>query len=204
MPSVWLRRGAHPRRPAARLAYDHVDLPPIRPVTTRINLHKGQCPCCKKRFAATPPADMAPGSPFGPGIVSVVTYLHACQMVSYNRLTEVLDGLFGLKLSEGAIANMLSRAAKPFAARRPRSPPSCARARHRQRRNLGAGVRKNPLAVGVRRGNSGVPHDRADARQERAGRVPRPSQTEGVALGPPRGARQSRGRAPVLSRPSHP
>ena len=97
-------------------AYDHIDLPPIKPVTTRIHLHKGHCPCCKKRVAASPPADMMPGSPFGPGIASVVTYLHACQMVSYNRMTEVLDGLFGLKLSEGAIANMLARAAKPFAA----------------------------------------------------------------------------------------
>ena len=97
-------------------AYDHVDLPPIKPVTTRINVHSGNCPCCKKRIAAKPPADMAPGTPFGPGIVSVVTYLHACQMVSYSRLTEVLDGLLGLKLSEGAIANMLARAAKPFAA----------------------------------------------------------------------------------------
>ena len=66
--------------------------------------------------AAKPPADMMPGSPFGPGIVSLVTYLHACQMVSYNRMIEVLDGLFGLKLSEGAIANMLARAEKPFAA----------------------------------------------------------------------------------------
>jgi transposase len=98
-------------------AYDLIDLPPIKPVTTRINLHKGNCPCCGKRVAAQPPADMAPGTPFGPGVVSLVTYLHACQMVSYNRMTEVLDGLFGLKLSEGAIANMLARAAKPFAAR---------------------------------------------------------------------------------------
>ena len=97
-------------------AYDHIDLPPIKPVTTRINLHKGQCPCCKTLVAAKPPADMPAGSPFGPGIVSLVTYLHACQMVSYSRMTEVLDGLFGLKLSEGAIANMLARAAKPFAA----------------------------------------------------------------------------------------
>jgi len=97
-------------------AYDHIDLPPIKPVTTRIHLHKGHCPCCKRRVAASPPADMMPGSPFGPGIASVVTYLHACQMVSYNRMIEVLDGLFGLKLSEGAIANMLARAAKPFAA----------------------------------------------------------------------------------------
>ena len=97
-------------------AYDHIDLPPIKPVTTRINLHCGQCPCCKKRVAAIPPADMAPGTPFGPGIVSIATYLHGCQMVSYNRLVEVFDGLLGLKISEGAIANMLARIAKPFAA----------------------------------------------------------------------------------------
>ena len=96
-------------------AYDHVDLPPIKPVTTRINLHRGDCPCCKKRVTATPPADMAPGSPFGPGIVSIAAYLHGCQMVSYNRLVEVFDGLLGLKISEGAIANMLARLAKPFA-----------------------------------------------------------------------------------------
>ena len=97
-------------------AYDHIDLPPIKPVTTRINLHCGQCPCCKKRVAAIPPADMQPGTPFGPGIVSIATYLHGCQMVSYNRLVEVFDGLLGLKISEGAIANMLARVAKPFAA----------------------------------------------------------------------------------------
>jgi transposase len=64
---------------------------------------------------ATPPADMPAGSPFGPGIVALVVYLHACQLVSYNRLVEMLDGLFGLTVSQGAIANMLARAAKPFA-----------------------------------------------------------------------------------------
>jgi transposase len=97
-------------------AYDHIDLPPMRPVTTRINLHSGNCPRCKRRVAARPPAGMQPGSPFGPGIVSVVMYLHACQMISCSRMTEVLDSLFGLKLSQGAIANMLARAAKPYAA----------------------------------------------------------------------------------------
>jgi len=96
-------------------AYDHIDLPPIKPVTTRVNLHRGGCPCCGKRVVATPPADMPIGSPFGPGIVALVVYLHACHFVSYNRLVEMLDGLFGLTLSEGAIANMLARAASPFA-----------------------------------------------------------------------------------------
>ena len=96
-------------------AYDHVELPPIKPVTTRINLHRGDCPCCHKPVTAKAPADMPPGSPFGPGIVALVTYLHGCQMVSYARLAEMLDGLFGLKISEGAIANMLARTAEPFA-----------------------------------------------------------------------------------------
>jgi transposase len=98
--------------------YDHIDLPPIKPVTTRVRLYKGRCPCCHARVTAEPPAGMAPGSPFGPGIVALATYLHTTQMVSFSRLTEVFQGLFGLKISEGAITNMLARAATPFAAER--------------------------------------------------------------------------------------
>jgi transposase len=47
--------------------------------------------------------------------VALVVYLQACQLVSYNRLVEMLHGLFGLMLSEGAIANMLARPASPSA-----------------------------------------------------------------------------------------
>jgi transposase len=108
-------------------AYDHIEIPPIRPWTTRNNLYKGDCSCCGKTVTAKAPADMPPGSPFGPGIVALVTYLHGCQMVSYARLAEMLEGLFGLKISEGAIANMLARAAKPFA--------ECADAIHETVRN---------------------------------------------------------------------
>jgi transposase len=96
-------------------AYDQVELPPIKPVTTRIKLHRADCPCCGKTTTAEPPADMPPGSPFGPGIAALVTYLHGCQMVGSARLAEMLEGLFGLKISEGAIANMLVRTAEPLA-----------------------------------------------------------------------------------------
>ncbi len=103
-------------QPELAHAYDHIDLPPIRPVITRVHLRRGSCPCCGTRVTAPPPRDMAPGSPFGPGIVALVSYLHVRHMVSYRRLVEMLKGLFGLTLSEGAIANMLARAAEPFAA----------------------------------------------------------------------------------------
>lgn len=97
-------------------AYDHIDLPPIKPVTTRINLLRATCPCCRQRVTATAPADMPEGSPFGPTIAAHVAYLHGCQLMSFKRLTEALDGLFGVKISQGAIANMLARVGKPFAA----------------------------------------------------------------------------------------
>jgi len=74
--------------------YDHIDLPPIKPVTTRVNLHRGCCPGCGQHVTATPPADLPPGRPFGPGISALVVYLHTSQMVSFNRLIEMLDGLF--------------------------------------------------------------------------------------------------------------
>jgi transposase len=96
--------------------YDHIDIPPIRPVTTRIALFRATCPCCKARVTARAPADMPEGTPFGPGIASIVTYLHGCQMVGYKRLTEVCQGLFGLTISQGAIANMLARVGETIAA----------------------------------------------------------------------------------------
>jgi transposase len=96
--------------------YDHVDIPPIRPVTTRIELFRATCPCCQARVTASAPADMPEGTPFGPGIASMVAYLRGCQMVGYKRLTEVCQGLFGLTISQGAIANMLARVGEAMAA----------------------------------------------------------------------------------------
>src|SRR5208283_2476777 len=36
-------------------AYDHVEIPPVQPDVTRVTLHGGVCPCCARRFKASPP-----------------------------------------------------------------------------------------------------------------------------------------------------
>ena len=97
-------------------AYDHIDLPPIRPVVTRIHRHRGVCPCCRKRVVAPAPEGFAPGSPFGPGLCALIIHLHVTQAIGFERLTRLLAEVFGLTLSEGAIANILARAEAPLLA----------------------------------------------------------------------------------------
>ena len=88
-----------------RHAYDHLDLPPIRPVVTRVRVFGRRCPACRRRVRGMPPATMPPGSPFGPSIVTMLAYLHHHHAAGYGRLSALMAELFGLRISEGAIAN---------------------------------------------------------------------------------------------------
>ncbi len=97
-------------------AYDHIELPPIRPVITRIHRHRGVCPSCRRGFSAPPPAGMPPGSPFGPDLTALILHLHVTQAIGFERLVRLLDEAFGVRISEGAIANMLARAGTPLTA----------------------------------------------------------------------------------------
>lgn len=90
-------------------AYDHIELPPIKPVVTRIHRHRGTCPCCRRGIAAPAPAGMAPGSPFGPGLAALILHLHVTQAISFERLVRLMDEVSGT-ISEGAIANLLALA----------------------------------------------------------------------------------------------
>ena len=95
-------------------AYDHIDLPPLRPIVTRINRHHGTCPCCRKHVGAPAPEGFAPGSPFGPGLCAIIIHLHVTQAIGFQRLAQLMGELFGVTISEGAIANILARAQAPL------------------------------------------------------------------------------------------
>jgi transposase len=99
-----------------RQSYDHIDLPPIRPVVTRIRIFGRRCRACGRRVRGAPPAAMLPGTPFGPSIRALLAYLHHSHHVGYERLTGLCQELFGLKISEGAIANALRRLEPAFQA----------------------------------------------------------------------------------------
>jgi transposase len=108
---------AHPLGPADQAAihaYDHVELPPIRPIVTRVNRHHGSCPCCRQRVSAPVPAGFEPGSPFGPGLRALVVHLHATQAIGFERLARLLEEVFGVTISEGALVNILARAKAPL------------------------------------------------------------------------------------------
>jgi transposase len=95
--------------------YDRIELPEIKPDVTRVVLHGGRCPGCRKRFKAAPPQGLEPGSPFGPGVRAFILYLRAAHAISFERLAKLASDLLGLKVSEGAIANILASSARAFA-----------------------------------------------------------------------------------------
>jgi transposase len=94
-----------------RCRYDHVEIPPILPCVTRVELFGGRCPCCGGRYRAPAPEGMAPGTPFGSNIHALLLYLHHSHHVGFERLSRLMAELFGVSISEGAISNAFARVA---------------------------------------------------------------------------------------------
>lgn len=100
----------------AMQAYDRIEIPEIVPDVTRVTLHGGVCPCCRARFKAPAPPGLEPGSPFGPNLRAFVLYLRFAQAIPFERLERLMVDLFGLDVSEGALANMLEASMPLFEA----------------------------------------------------------------------------------------
>ena len=94
--------------------YERIELPPIKPDVTQVRLFGGRCACCGERVTAAAPAGLEPGSPFGQSIAALVVYLHYAHAIGMQRLATLMDEIFSLTLSEGAISNMLARAREPL------------------------------------------------------------------------------------------
>jgi transposase len=99
-----------------REAYDRIELPPIRPEVTRVVLMGGVCPHCTRAFKAAPPSDMPRGSPFGASVRALAMHLRFSQAIGLKRLQGLLGDVFGIRISQGGLVNLLRAAAAPLAA----------------------------------------------------------------------------------------
>jgi transposase len=96
--------------------YERIELPPVRPDVTQVRLFGGRCACRGERVTAEAPAGLEQGSPFGQSIAAMVVYLHYAHAIGMERLATLMDELFGLSISEGAISNILARSREPLLA----------------------------------------------------------------------------------------
>ncbi len=97
--------------------YDEIEVPTIKPFVRRHRRFCVCCPHCLSKVKAPLPI-AAHGSPFGPRLHGLTLYLKTFQAISFARLEGMLSDLFGVKISQGALANMLKRSHVPFAVRK--------------------------------------------------------------------------------------
>lgn len=100
--------------------YDKVEIPPVEPIVTQVNLHGGTCPCCNNAFKAKPPEGLEPWTLFGPRLVAFVILLRQYGFVSFRRMVVMLQCMFGVTVSEGGLSNLLRRQVAAFKAQQER------------------------------------------------------------------------------------
>jgi transposase len=93
--------------------YDKIEIPPVKPIITRVERYAGHCPCCQGITLAPVPEGMEAGSPFSPNILALALYLRFTHAISYRRLSQLFLHLFALRISEGALDAMFQKA-KPL------------------------------------------------------------------------------------------
>jgi len=85
-----------------------VDLPDIRAIWTEHRQYSKTCRCGHKTTTNFPKSVSAPVQ-YGPGIVSLISYLHARQYLPYDRMQELLKDSYGVQISQGSIDNIIKR-----------------------------------------------------------------------------------------------
>ena len=86
-----------------------VDIPPVRPVVVEARRLRVVCRHCRHGTVGAYPDGFGITGRFGPRLVATVALLHEEHHVGYARLVEVLGGLFGLAVSEGAVVAAVGR-----------------------------------------------------------------------------------------------
>lgn len=97
---------ANSRLAASRQVFD---LPILKIEVTEYRVHEKKCPCCKSINKGTFPDGVTAPTQYGKRFDALISYLSVHQMIPYERITQVMNDMFGHFISEGVILNALSR-----------------------------------------------------------------------------------------------
>ncbi len=85
-----------------------IDIPIIQPVCIEHRIYRKIC-SCGHNMVSSFPAHVAAKIQYGPGVESLVGYMHARQYMPYERMREFLRDVLSLPVSVGGINNILKR-----------------------------------------------------------------------------------------------
>lgn len=89
---------------------------PRKPIVRKFNVHVGWCACCGRRIQGRHPLQTsdalgAAASQIGPDAQAAAALLNKQAGLSHGKVVRVFDALFGIKLTRGASAQIILRAA---------------------------------------------------------------------------------------------
>jgi hypothetical protein len=85
-----------------------IEIPPVQPVVTRFVTQSGYCPACAQRVRSFHPEQIstatgAAGVVLGPRVKALAADLHHRLGLSYGKVADLLDEVFGLPLTRGGL-----------------------------------------------------------------------------------------------------
>lgn len=86
-----------------------IDIPPMRPIVREVVRYGRYCPQCQTYHRAPAPEGFEAGRVFGAHLEQLVVYLHYAHPLSYERVQSILNEMCGIKVSLGALVNIVRR-----------------------------------------------------------------------------------------------
>ncbi len=81
------------------------DVAPVKVITVEYRAYDGYCEKCGKVHKASFPGGVGGAVNYGGGVQAVLTYLTSYQLIPIKRATELVEDLFGLKVSQGTVVS---------------------------------------------------------------------------------------------------
>jgi len=91
-----------------------IDIPlTSQTINTQYEIHRKYCKQCDKIVEPTVP-NALPNSPFGLNLMLFVVFLKIGMALPFNKIRQLLDTMYDLKISEGGLVNILAQIKREF------------------------------------------------------------------------------------------